>query len=305
MTALNRLPIVVIAICEAVMIYTATGVAKVVFTQLDAVYAAWYRVGFMALMLLAWRKPWKADRRDSLPGTRRDWALLAGFGAALVLMNTMYYVAISNMDIGIATAIEFIGPLGVAVITGHSWRERVGIGIAACGVVLLAGISLGGENGGSFLIGLIAILIGGSMWGCYIVLGGKVATKGHPIDMLCWGTVLGWLMQSVFLAPGAIAHLARPKADATWVHASWGVAALLALLFLVSLFGSFLPYLTDQVVMRRIPSARYSVVQSINPAMATFIALAFGEVPTLGECAGIALVIVAVIVTFSGDENPA
>ena len=209
------------------------------------------------------------------------------------------------MDIGIATAIEFIGPLGVAVITGHSWRERVGIGIAACGVVLLAGISLGGENGGSFLIGLIAILIGGSMWGCYIVLGGKVATKGHPIDMLCWGTVLGWLMQSVFLAPGAIAHLARPKADATWVHASWGVAALLALLFLVSLFGSFLPYLTDQVVMQRIPSARYSVVQSINPAMATFIALAFGEVPTLGECAGIALVIVAVIVTFSGDENPA
>lgn len=185
MTALNRLPIVVIAICEAVMIYTATGVAKVAFTQLDAVYAAWYRVGFMALMLLAWRKPWKADRRDSLPGTRRDWALLAGFGAALVLMNTMYYVAISNMDIGIATAIEFIGPLGVAVITGHSWRERVGIGIAACGVVLLAGISLGGENGGSFLIGLIAILIGGSMWGCYIVLGGKVATKGHPIDMLC------------------------------------------------------------------------------------------------------------------------
>ena len=123
--------------------------------------------------------------------------------------------------------------------------------------------------------------------------------------MLCWGTVLGWLMQSVFLAPGAFAYLARPKADATWVHASWGVAALLALLFLVSLFGSFLPYLTDQVVMRRIPSARYSVVQSINPAMATFIALAFGEVPTLGECAGIALVIVAVIVTFSGDENPA
>lgn len=40
MTALNRLPIVVIAICEAVMIYTATGVAKVAFTQLDAVYAA-------------------------------------------------------------------------------------------------------------------------------------------------------------------------------------------------------------------------------------------------------------------------
>ena len=75
-------------------------------------------------------------------------------------------------------------------------------------------------------------------------------------------------------------------------------------LFLVSLCGSFLPYLTDQVVMRRIPSDRYSVMQSINPAMATLIAVAFGEMPSIGECVGIALVIAAVAVTFSNDSNP-
>ncbi len=302
MRALNRMPVFLIVVLEAMLIYSATGVAKIAFTQLDAVYAAWYRVGFMAILLLVWRRPWR--KRALLPKTARDWGFLVAFGASLVTMNTMYYVAISNMDIGIATAIEFVGPLSVAVITGHSWRERVGILLAASGVVLLAGISLNGAGGGNFLVGLIAILIGGSMWGCYIVLGGKIASKGHPIDMLCMGTTLGWILQSVFLAPGAVSHVIRPKADATWLTGARGTAMLMLVLFLVSLCGSFLPYLTDQVVMRRIPSDRYSVMQSINPAMATLIAVAFGEMPSIGECIGIALVIAAVAVTFSNDSNP-
>ncbi len=296
------MPVFLIVVLEATLIYSATGVAKVAFTQLDAVYAAWYRVGFMAILLLIWRRPWR--KRALLPTTVRDWGFLIAFGASLVTMNTMYYVAISNMDIGIATAIEFVGPLSVAVITGHSWRERVGILLAASGVVLLAGISLNGADGGNFLVGLIAILIGGSMWGCYIVLGGKIASKGHPIDMLCIGTTLGWILQSIFLAPGAVSHVIHPKADATWLTGVKGTAMLMLVLFLVSLCGSFLPYLTDQVVMRRIPSDRYSVMQSINPAMATLIAVAFGEMPSVGECVGIALVIAAVAVTFSSDSNP-
>lgn len=296
------MPVFLIVVLEAMMIYSATGVAKVAFTQLDAVYAAWYRVGFMAILLLLWRRPWR--KRALLPTTARDWGFLIAFGASLVTMNTMYYVAISNMDIGIATAIEFVGPLSVAVITGHSWRERVGILLAASGVVLLAGISLNGAGGGNFLVGLIAILIGGSMWGCYIVLGGKIASRGHPIDMLCIGTTLGWILQSAFLAPGAISHVIHPKAGATWLTGIRGTAMLMLVLFLVSLCGSFLPYLTDQVVMRRIPSDRYSVMQSINPAMATLIAVAFGEMPSIGECVGIALVIAAVAVTFSNDSNP-
>lgn len=300
--ALNRMPVFLIVVLEATLIYSATGVAKVAFTQLDAMYAAWYRVGFMAILLLIWRRPWR--KRDLLPATARDWGFLIAFGASLVTMNTMYYVAISNMDIGIATAIEFVGPLSVAVITGHSWRERVGILLAASGVVLLAGISLNGTGGGNFLVGLLAILIGGSMWGCYIVLGGKIASKGHPVDTLCAGTTLGWILQSVFLAPGAVSHVIHPKADATWLVGFKGTAMLMLVLFLVSLFGSFLPYLTDQVVMRRIPSDRYSVMQSINPAMATLIAIAFGELPSFGECIGIALVIAAVAVTFSSDSNP-
>ena len=54
---LNRVPVVCIVIGEALAIYTATAIAKLAFTQLDPLYSVWYRVGFMAVMLLLWRRP--------------------------------------------------------------------------------------------------------------------------------------------------------------------------------------------------------------------------------------------------------
>lgn len=303
---LNRLPVVVIVMCEAVVIYSATAVAKVAFIQLDPLYAVWYRVGFMAVLMLLWRRPWQRAKRSRL--MRRsagEWAWVLLLGAALVLMNTMFYVAIGNMDMGIAVSIEFVGPLAVAVITGHSWRERLGIAIAAAGVVLLAGISLNGPGGGRFLIGLIAILVGGSMWGVYIIAGRHIASGGNSLDDLCIAVSFGWLLQSLFLGAPAVSHLVRPKASATWALEPGGPWKLFGLLFLVSLLASFLPYVIEQVTLRRASPAAFSVMQSMNPAVAIVVGLALGEVPGMGEMAGVALVIVAVIVTFSGDKHPA
>ena len=273
---LNRVPVVLIVIGEALVIYLATAVAKLAFTQLDPLYSVWYRVGFMAVLLLLWRRPWnKAKRAQLFHRDARSWGLVVLLGCSLVLMNTLFYVAISNMDMGIAVSIEFLGPLSVAVITGKSWRERVGIGIAAVGVVLLAGISLANPSGnGTFLYGLIAILIGG-------------------------------LVQSLFLGVPAVAHVVHTKADATWALEPGGSLKLLALLFVISLMASFIPYVVEQITLRRTTSGAFSVMQSINPAMAVAVGLAFGEIPSVGEIVGVALVICAVIVTFSGDAAPA
>lgn len=54
---LDRVPVVCIVIGEALVIYTAMAIAKLAFTQLDPLYSVWYRVGFMAVMLLLWRRP--------------------------------------------------------------------------------------------------------------------------------------------------------------------------------------------------------------------------------------------------------
>lgn len=194
----------------------------------------------------------------------------------------------------------------MAVITGKSWRERVGIGIAAVGVVLLAGISLANPSGnGTFLYGLIAILIGGSMWGMYIITGRRVAAGGNSLDNLCIAVTIGWLVQSLFLGVPAVSHVVHPKADATWALEPGGSLKLLALLFVISLMASFIPYVVEQITLRRTTSGAFSVMQSINPAMAVAVGLAFGEIPSVGEIIGVALVICAVIVTFSGDAAPA
>ncbi|TPF83799.1 DMT family transporter [Bifidobacterium sp. UTCIF-36] len=304
---LNRVPVALIVIGEALIIYTATAIAKLAFTQLDPLYSVWYRVGFMVLLLLLWRRPWQRAKRGRLfHRSARSWGLLVLLGVSLVLMNTMFYVAISNMDMGIAVAIEFIGPLSVAVITGRSWRERLGIGIAAVGVVLLAGISLSDPSGGGhFLIGLIAILIGGSMWGVYIVTGRKVAAGGNSLDNLCIAVTIGWAAQSMVLGVPAVQHVIHPKADATWALEPFGPLKLLLLLFVISLLASFIPYVVEQITLRRTSSGTFSVMQSINPAVAVGVGLVFGEVPGVGELIGVALVILAVIVTFSGDASPA
>jgi inner membrane transporter RhtA len=72
-----------------------------------------------------------------------------------------------------------------------------------------------------------------------------------------------------------------------------------------SLLGSFLPYVLDQLIMPRLTSGAFSVMQSINPAAAVVVGLAFGEIPSILELVGIVMVMVAVIVTFSGDRHPA
>ncbi|WEV70130.1 EamA family transporter [Bifidobacterium sp. ESL0775] len=290
---------------EGLMIYLATSVAKLAFTQLDPLLAAWYRVGFVAVLMMVWRRPFSKAKRSGLPRTPRDWWIVALAGISVMLMNTLFYLGMSNMDMGIAVSIEFVGPLGVAVITGHSWRERLGIVLAAAGVVLLAGVSF--ANPGKyphFLLGLIAILIDGAMWGCYIIFGRMVAQRSNPLDSLTVSMFIGWLVQSVFLAVPAVKGVISPKPGATWARGEFGALKLLGVMLVVAIFASFVPYIIDQVIMRRVSSARYSVIQAINPVMALLVGLIIGEIPTLGDLAGVALVIIAVVITFSGHRAP-
>ncbi|WP_423734836.1 EamA family transporter [Bifidobacterium primatium] len=302
---LEKTPAVVIVAVEGILMYLATGAAKSVFTQINPLCAAWYRFGFLAIMMLAWRRPWRRDVRHTLPHTRRDWLITAGCGLAIVAMNTMFYLAISEMNMGMAVAIEFIGPLGVAVISGRNWRERIGVAIAATGVVLLAGVSIASPDGGHFLIGLAAILIGGTMWGIYIVMGRKVAHAGSPLNRLSVAMCIGFAAQSLFLAVPAVRGLFLPPVSATWLvdEGSWGIVHLLLLMLVVSVLSSFFPYVIDQVVMRKTTSGTFSVMQSMYPAVAVGVGLMFGEVPGVGELIGVGCVMLAVIVTFSGDEH--
>lgn len=305
--ALNRMPVLLIVVAEAATVYLATSIAKVAFSQLDPLYSVWYRVGFMSLFLLAWRRPFsrKKRARNSLPKTLKEWAIVVAVGISVVLMNTMFYLAISCMAVGVAVTIEFVGPLMVAVITGKTWRERVGIVIAACGIVLLASASMHSNESPHFLVGLVAILIGGSMWGMYIVSGRMLARGSNAIDRVSIAILIGWLLQSSVLGIPAILHVVHPKSSATWSAQPYGSLKLLGLMVVIAICASFIPTLLDQVLLKRVSSARYSVMQALYPAIAALVGMGFGEMPTLIDVCGMALVMLAVVITFSGDHNPA
>lgn len=141
--------------------------------------------------------------------------------------------------------------------------------------------------------------------GVYIVTGRRVASGSNSLDNLCIAVAVGWLVQSLFLGVPAVSHVIHPKSDVTWALAPDRPWKLLALLFVISLMASFIPYAVEQITLRRTTSGAFSVMQSINAAMAVAVAvgLAFGEIPDTGEVIGVALVICAVIVTFSGDVS--
>ena len=105
-----------------------------------------------AVVLLAWRRPWRQS------WTRRELGAAALFGVVLATMNVVFYIAIDYLPLGTAVAIEFLGPVAVAGVTGRGWRDRVGIALAAVGVVLLAGVQLEGGLTTDVVIGLVAIL---------------------------------------------------------------------------------------------------------------------------------------------------
>lgn len=141
--------------------------------------------------------------------------------------------------------------------------------------------------------------------GVYIVTGRRVASGSNSLDNLCIAVAVGWLVQSLFLGVPAVSHVIHPKSDATWALAPDRPWKLLALLFVISLMASFIPYAVEQITLRCTTSGAFSVMQSINAAMAVAVAvgLAFGEIPDTGEVIGVALVICAVIVTFSVDAS--
>ena len=150
---LNRVPVVLIVIGEALVIYLATAVATCVHPARSAVLGVVSRgihggaVAAVAQALEQGEASATVSPRRPQLGAGRTARLLAGADEYPVLCGHQQY------GYGIAVSIEFLGPLSVAVITGKSWRERVGIGIAAVGVVLLAGISLANPSGnGTFFV---------------------------------------------------------------------------------------------------------------------------------------------------------
>jgi inner membrane transporter RhtA len=257
-------------------------VASTVSAQLGAAYAtrlflltspvtaSWMRNVVSAAALLALL----VVRRGSLRGVR-PWAAVA-LGVILGTMNTAFYEAIALLPLGDAVAVEFSGPIVVAGLLSPRRRDLAWVVMAAVGVVA---ISHPGPNHLSYA-GLAWVLLAGTCWAFYVLVGRRVATGGRQADTLALAMVVSaaFLTAPALLSSGAT--LANP--------------AVLAMGVLVGILSSAIPYSAELLAMQRIPSYVFGVLLSLHPLNGAIIGLiVLGQGITPLDAVGFVLVIAA------------
>src|SRR3954466_14496739 len=139
----SRLPPHALFMAGAISQYIGSSFAVKLFADVAASGVAWLRVLSAAVVLVAWRRPWRTA------WTARRVRLVAAFGVTLAVMNLAFYLAIARLPLGTAVAIEFSGPIAVAALGSRTRRDAAALALAVAGVLLLADVHLQGAPAGA------------------------------------------------------------------------------------------------------------------------------------------------------------
>jgi inner membrane transporter RhtA len=258
----------------AVFHYLGPAFAVLLFARVDVLGVAWLRIASAAVIFAVWRRPWRALAALDREGQR----LLVAWGAVLAVMNCSFYLAIDRLPLGTVAAIEFLPVIALAALGARTPRNALALGLAVPGVYLLTDVQLSGEPLGVALAFLNAVL-----FALYIVLAHRVARRRELASV-------DGLAASMLIA----ALVVTPLAGWAAIPAAGDPVALLAGIG-VGVSSSVIPYVADQLAMRRLARATYALMVSILPATATVIGiLVLAQIPTWLEIAGVALVVCGV-----------
>ncbi|MDR0489394.1 MAG: EamA family transporter [Propionibacteriaceae bacterium] len=231
-----------------IVVQLGSAFAKDLFDVAGPLTMAWLRVTMAGLILIPFVRPRLRGR------TRRDWLVLGGYALALIGMNVTFYQAIARIPIGLAVTIEFLGPLGVAVAKSRGVRDLLWVGLAAAGVVLL-----GWSPGSLTVTGVIFALIAGACWAAYILITPHVGVRWSEAEPVLLATAFGALVLVVPVLTLYADRLMNP-----WV---WIIGLL------VGLLSSVIPYILELTALKTLDQRIFSILMSIEPAMAALSAL--------------------------------
>jgi inner membrane transporter RhtA len=261
--------------------------AKHLFPQVGAQGATAYRLGLSALLLLLWRRPWRRSG-TSQNTARRDWRALWGYGLSMGAMNLVFYMSLRTIPLGIAVALEFTGPLALALFGSRRLLDFVWIALVVAGLALL--LPLRGQMHALDPVGVMYALAAGVGWALYIVLG-KKAGAAHGADAVTLGTSVGALLA----IPFGIAHAGSALLSPALLPYALGVAVL----------SSALPYSLEMVALTRLPARTFSTLLSLEPAIAALAGVALlGERLSLLQWLAIVTIIVAAAGTALSVRRP-
>ncbi|MGW1988937.1 EamA family transporter [Embleya sp. NPDC001921] len=261
---------VLLVLASACSIQFGAAFAARLFPYVGPAGAVTLRLVLAATMLLAFCRPRLRGR------ARADWVVVVGLGVMFAGMNMFFYEAIARLPLGPAVTLEFLGPLGLAVVLSRRPRDMVWIVLAAGGVLLL------GRGGFSGLdpVGVAFVMAAAACWAGYIVVASKISKRFDGIE----GLALGFAVAAVLVTPFGVASagtaLFEPK--------------VLGLGLCVALLSSALPYSFEMLAMKHLPTATFGLLASLEPAVAAIAGfVVLHQSLVLIQIGGIALVVIA------------
>jgi inner membrane transporter RhtA len=258
------------ALALASMTLVQVGLAASVglFDEVGPEGAACLRLAWAGVILLVLVRP--------RPSSFSREGLLAGIGLGVATagVTMCFMAAVARLPLGTASALEFLGPLGVAVARGHG-STKVWPALAAVGVVLLTEPWRGAADG----VGILLALAAAVCWAAYIVLTQRVGdtvsgVRGLAISMPVAGLI------AVAVSGPALAPELTPRL----LLLGLGLAILLPVV----------PFALELLALRRLTTTAFGTLMSLEPAIALIVGLiALGQRPGVLPALGILVVVVA------------
>ncbi|MFF3253702.1 DMT family transporter [Actinacidiphila glaucinigra] len=281
----SRIPGAVLILAAMTVLHTGSALTTELFDDIGPAGTTWLRVGFAALLLLAFtgRSVWPALRA----APRRDLTAVVLLGAVSGAMMLLFSEAAARIPLGTATALEFLGPLAVAVASLRQRRELAWLLLAAAGVLCLTSPWQGGAD----LAGVLFGVASGACWALYVIGTQHVGSRFSAQHGLAVSLGVATVFTAPFGAPGVVS-------GATWqvVAAVAGIAVLMPLV----------PFLLEMKALQRIGRTAYGTLAGMEPAVSLLAALVLvSQVPTALQAAGTALVVVAGVGAARGGKRAA
>lgn len=271
------------ALIVAMLSFTSgASVAKQLFPIIGAQGTTALRLSIGALILIAVLRPW----RVRLSAT--SWQSIVFYGLAMGGMNLLFYMSIQTLPLGIAIALEFTGPLTVAILSSRRNIDLLWVALAAWGLLLL--LPFGDTIASVDPVGALFALGAGGCWALYIIAGKRAGQEHGAL-----ATSLGMVVAAIAVAPIGFAHagMALFQPDVLLI----GVV--------VAILSSAFPYTLEMFALRHLPAQTYGTLTSGEPAAGAMVGLLLlGEaLPLLQWCAIAMIVAASVGATMTAMRN--
>ncbi|WP_099075065.1 threonine/homoserine exporter RhtA [Proteus alimentorum] len=266
---------VLLLLLSMLSIQSGASLAKSLFPVIGAPAVTALRLLLGTLILFFIFKPWR------LKFTRESIMPLFLYGLSLGAMNYLFYLALETIPLGIAVALEFTGPLAVAMFSSRRAIDFLWIILVIAGLGLLLPI---GDNihDGLDPLGMLYALGAGVGWALYIVFGQR-AGKGYGAATVSVGSLIAAF---IFVPIGML----QSSPD---IMFSWSI---LPVALAIAILSTAFPYTLEMIALTRLPAKTFGTLMSLEPCMGAFIGIIFlHEHLTLIQWIALAFIVLASI----------